>query len=104
MRLKVDIPQELKEKIDQEKNQNMKEYIMKQINEYKNNDYLYANSELLDAIYQSKESNDVLILYKDNFYIAIELIKALFNNLKNKIYLQDNSLTDKKEIPTNNCC
>ena len=58
---------------------------MKQINEYKNNEYLYANSELLDAIYQSKESNDVLILYKDNFYIAIELIKALFNNLKNNI-------------------
>ena len=83
---------ELTKKIDQEKNQNMKEYIMKQINEYKNNDYLYANSELLDAIYQSKESNDVLILYKDNFYIAIELIKALFNNLKNNISIIPNSI------------
>ena len=83
---------ELTKKIDQEKSDSMKEYIMKQINEYKNNDYLFANSELLDGIYKSKESNDVLILYKDNFYIAIELIKALFNNLKSNISIIPNSI------------
>ena len=95
--------------LESEKNNAMKDYIMKQLNEYKNNDSLYANTEFLDNVYKSKESTEVLALYQSNFSIVIELINQLFFQLINNISIIPNSIRYlckiisillKKQFPT----
>lgn len=95
--------------LESEKNNAMKDYIMKQLNEYKNNDSLYANTEFLDNVYKSKESTEVLALYQSNFSIVIELIDQLFFQLINNISIIPNSIRYlckiisillKKQFPT----
>ena len=75
------LKKELIRRLDNETNNNMKEYIMKQINEYKNNDNLYANTEFLENVYKSSDSTEVLVLYQINFSIVIGLIEKLLKNL-----------------------
>lgn len=78
--------------LETERNSAMKDYIMKQLNEYKNNDSLYANTEFLDNVYKSKESTEVLALYQSNFTTVIELIEKLFFQLINNISIIPSSI------------
>ena len=86
------LKKELIRRLDNETNNNMKEYIMKQINEYKNNDNLYANTEFLENVYKSSDSTEVLVLYQINFSIVIGLIEKLLKNLINNISIIPNSV------------
>lgn len=70
----------------------MKEYIIKQINEYKNNDAIFANEEFLSSVYKSPDSTEVLVLYQMNFSTVVELISLLFSNLIKNISIIPNSI------------
>lgn len=74
-------------------NQQMNEYLFKQLSELKNKKETYfSNVDMINNVYQSKDATDVL----DNFYInfsnIVDIISELFNNLCANIEIIPNSL------------
>ena len=80
---------ELKKKIQNCKdNKNLKEYLQTQFNFMKNEDNLYSNSFMLEKIQKSKESEKILFYYERNFWIVIEII----NEIIEQIFLTINNM------------
>jgi hypothetical protein len=70
-----------------EGNKGMKEYLNIQINNCKKDPTIFHNSTLLDNVYKSKVSNNVLAFYQIDFCKVIKLLNELFHNLIKNIYL-----------------
>jgi hypothetical protein len=70
-----------------QKNPDMKDYILKQITEFGNDDNLFANSNFLTQVYQSQEPSKVLSLYQKDFISCADIIQELFNILNQNMHL-----------------
>jgi hypothetical protein len=79
---------ELEEKIEEYKeNKGMKEYLNAQLNIFNQNPINFSNIQLLQKIYNSSSSSEVLALFQIDFFKVIKILDELFENLKNNIYL-----------------
>ena len=74
---------ELKKQIQNCKdNKNLKEYLQSQLNAMnKNEDNLYSNSSMLEKIQKSKESEKILFFYERNFWLVIEIINEIIEQI-----------------------
>ena len=74
-------------------NQQMSEYLFKQLSELKNKKESYfSNVEMINNVYQSKDATEVLDNFYNNFSNIVDIISELFNNLCNNIEIIPNSL------------
>ena len=79
-----------RELISNMKNQtkeDMKDYILKQLSEFRNDDLIFANTIFLSQVYSSEEPSKVLSFYQKDFVCCIEIIKELFNILNQNMHL-----------------
>ena len=74
---------ELKKQIQNCKdNKNLKEYLQNQLNLMnKNEDNLFSNSIMLEKIQKSKESEKILFYYERNFWLVIEIINEIIEQI-----------------------
>ena len=79
-------------KLQKEKNENMKSYILKQLTEYGNDDTLYSNSSFIYEVYKSDEPTKVLNFYQRDFTTCTEFIIKIFNLLTENIHLIPHSI------------
>ena len=70
-----------------QKNSDMKDYVLKQITEFGNDDLLYANSNFLSQVYLSQEPSKVLYFYQKSFVSCTEIIQELFTILNQNMHL-----------------
>ena len=73
--------------MQKQQNSDMKDYILKQITEFGNDDNLFANSNFLTQVYQSQEPSKVLSLYQKDFISCADIIQELFNILNQNMHL-----------------
>ena len=74
--------EELSSDMDLQKDQNMKEYIYKQLDELKTKpDNWFSNAEFINNVYKSNDSTEVLDFFHTNFSIVVDIINELFTNL-----------------------
>ena len=74
--------EELSSDMDLQKDQNMKEYICKQLDELKTKpDNWFSNAEFINNVYRSNDSTEVLDLFHTNFSSVVDIINELFTNL-----------------------
>ena len=106
MKYKFGLPKEELEKIlkEYDNNKNMKEYINEKISNCSNNQFVYSteilldninftkiNNNNIDKIYSDDDrkelSNNILTIYKQNFFETITIIDKLLENLISNIHL-----------------
>ena len=69
-------------------NEDMKDYIQKQIDEGKNDENIYSTSFFLSQVYSSSDdAGEVLSYYQKDFMNCIEIIKEIFNLLNQNMHL-----------------
>jgi hypothetical protein len=73
--------------IQNEENENIKEFIINQLSELVNDDLIYSNSNFLSDIYSCDNPSFILNYYQKNFQSCTEIIKELFDNLNENIHL-----------------
>ena len=73
--------------IQNEENENIKEFIINQLSELVNDDLIYSNSNFLSDIYSCDNPSFILNYYQKNFKSCTEIIKELFDNLNENIHL-----------------
>ena len=74
--------EELSSDMDLQKDQNMKDYIYKQLDELKTKpDNWFSNAEFINNVYRSNDSTEVLDLFHTNFSSVVDIINELFTNL-----------------------
>ena len=74
--------EELSSDMDLQKDQNMKDYINKQLDELKTKpDNWFSNAEFINNVYRSNDSTEVLDLFHTNFSSVVDIINELFTNL-----------------------
>ena len=74
--------EELLSDMDLQKDQNMKDYINKQLDELKTKpDNWFSNAEFINNVYRSNDSTEVLDLFHTNFSSVVDIINELFTNL-----------------------
>ena len=74
--------EELSSDMDLQKDQNMKDYIYKQLEELKTKpDNWFSNAEFINNVYRSNDSTEVLDLFHTNFSSVVDIINELFTNL-----------------------
>ena len=80
--------EELESRIEKNKeNEGMKEYLTIQLNCFTNNYSKFSNQQLIQKIFNSSVSNDILPLYQIDFFKVIKILDELFHNLMKNIYL-----------------
>ena len=70
-----------------ENNKGMKEYCNIQLKNYNKEAKIFSNEKLLENVYESTVSSEVLALYQIDFFKVVKILDELFNNLMNNIYL-----------------
>ena len=73
--------------LQNEKDEETKNYILKQLNEFNNDDNLYSNTIFISQVYSSNEPTKVLGIYQKDFLTCTEYIKEIFNLLIENIHL-----------------
>ena len=73
--------------IQNEENENIKEFIINQLSELVNDDLVFSNSDFLKEIYSTNDPSSILNYYKKDFKRCTETIKELFNILNENTHL-----------------
>jgi hypothetical protein len=82
--------QELQNIYNQQNDTNMKEYIMKQIQEIQNNELMFSSNDLLNQLYETKEAVVSLQIYYNNLNIIINYLTGFINEISMNINLIPN--------------
>lgn len=64
---------------------NMKNYIMRQIHYMKNDDSCYSNSKIMEKLYESKDAIHSLEFYHSNVNVCMNIIKDFLDEIVNNI-------------------
>ena len=75
--------EELNKKIDEYKDNNMKDYIKKLINKCESSPQIYLTNNLFIEIEKNKNKDQIINYYINSFIMALELFEKLLNNLLN---------------------
>ena len=73
--------------LDKQQNENIKTYLLKQLNDLRNDENLYSNSNFIYQVYKSEDSGKILNYYQKDFMTCIEFIIEIFNTLIENIHL-----------------
>ena len=83
----------LKKKTEEYKNKkNMYDYCNSKINDCNSDENYYSNKILVDNMYVSDFSQQVLTIYQNNFMVAISFINSIIENILNNFHLLPYSL------------
>ena len=72
---------------DYDKNKDMREYCNMQLQIVNEKPKIFSNDPLLNSIYDSPMSKEVLALYQIDFFKVVSLINELFKSFLNNLYL-----------------
>jgi len=68
-------------------NKNMYDYCYSKINDCNSDEDYYSNKKLMDNLYNSKFSQELLIKYKDYFMAVISFINSIIENILNNLHI-----------------
>ena len=72
---------------DNKNNKNMYDYCYSKINDCNSDEKYYSNEKLMNNLYDSKFSQELLLKYKDNFMAVISFINSIIENILNNFHL-----------------
>ena len=79
--------EELKKKIEETENQDMKDYLNNIIKNIEKDDSIYTNLNFLNTLYKNKHSDKILIYYSNINSEILKLIEMMLKSLNNNINL-----------------